>query len=105
MTPIERAEAEELRKMEMKIEVMKIRLLDLKKKSEQIGHTENNESIEDKKEIVFKDDQEKIIKNTLGQMYVFLYLYKNILIKNVNDKIYFFFILQGKRYKRINYGS
>ncbi|KAG9436552.1 nuclear pore complex protein Nup88 [Apis mellifera carnica] len=68
MTPIERAEAEELRKMEMKIEVMKIRLLDLKKKSEQIGHTENNESIEDKKEIVFKDDQEKIIKNTLGQM-------------------------------------
>lgn len=78
MTPIERAEAEELRKMEMKIEVMKIRLLDLKKKSERIGHTENNESIEDKKEIVFKDDQEKIIKNTLGQMYALLYIFIKI---------------------------
>lgn len=78
MTPIERAEAEELRKMEMKIEAMKIRLLDLKKKSEQIGHTENNESNEDKKEIVFKDDQEKIIKNTLGQMYVFLRIFIKI---------------------------
>lgn len=98
MTPIERAEAEELRKMEMKIEVMKIRLLDLKKKSEQIGHTENNESIEDKKEIVFKDDQEKIIKNTLGQMYVsfLFYLYKNVLIKNVNDKIYLFYFTGQK---------
>lgn len=78
MTPIERAEAEELRKMEMKIEVMKIRLLDLKKKSEQIGHTENNESIENKKEIVFKDDQEKIIKNTLGQMYALLCIFIKI---------------------------
>lgn len=81
MTPIERAEAEELRKMEIKIEEMKIKLLELKKKSEQSGHIENNENLEKKKEIVFRGDQEKTIKNSIKQMYVFLSFYKNILIK------------------------
>ncbi|OAD55069.1 Nuclear pore complex protein Nup88 [Eufriesea mexicana] len=67
MTPIERAEAEELRKMEIRIEEMKIKLLELKKKSEQSGHIENNENLEKKKEIVFRGDQEKTIKNNITQ--------------------------------------
>ncbi|CAK9821429.1 Nuclear pore complex protein Nup88 [Anthophora retusa] len=66
MTPIERAEAEELRKMEMKIEEMKVKLLELKRKSEQqIGHIESNECNE-KTEIVFRNDQETAIKTSLG---------------------------------------
>ncbi|XP_031828609.1 nuclear pore complex protein Nup88 [Nomia melanderi] len=69
ITPVERAEAEELRKMEIKIEEMKIRLLELKKKSEQQSqHIENSECNEKKKEIVFRGDQERTMKNTLGQM-------------------------------------
>ncbi|XP_033345817.1 nuclear pore complex protein Nup88 isoform X1 [Bombus vosnesenskii] len=68
MTPIERAEAEELRKMEIKIEEMKIKLLELKTKSEQTGPIENNENIGKKREIVFRGDQENAIKNNLGQM-------------------------------------
>ncbi|XP_076181776.1 nuclear pore complex protein Nup88 isoform X2 [Ptiloglossa arizonensis] len=69
ITPIERAEAEELRKMEMKIEEIKIRLLELKKKSEQQAiHIENNELNEKRKEIVFRDNQKKTIKNSLGHM-------------------------------------
>ncbi|KZC11424.1 Nuclear pore complex protein Nup88, partial [Dufourea novaeangliae] len=69
ITPIERAAAEELRKMERKIEDMKIRLLELKRKSDQQSqHIENNECNEKRKEIVFKDDQEKTIQNSLGQM-------------------------------------
>ncbi|KOC65343.1 Nuclear pore complex protein Nup88 [Habropoda laboriosa] len=69
MTPIERAEAEELKKMEIKIEEMKIKLLELKKKSEhQTGHIENNECSEKKTEIVFRKDQEKTIKTSLGHI-------------------------------------
>ncbi|XP_076645956.1 nuclear pore complex protein Nup88 [Halictus rubicundus] len=69
ITPIERAEAEELRKIEMKIEEMKIRLLELRKKSEQQSqHIENSDSNERRKEIVFKRDQERTIKNTLNNM-------------------------------------
>ncbi|KAK1117799.1 hypothetical protein K0M31_015734 [Melipona bicolor] len=68
ITPIERVEAEELKKMETKIKKMKIRLLELKKKSEQTESIENNESIERKREIVFRGDQENAIKNNLGQM-------------------------------------
>nr|XP_034171113.1 nuclear pore complex protein Nup88 [Osmia lignaria] len=69
MSPVERAEAEELKKMETKIEEMKIRLLELKKKSEQqTGYTENIEYNGKKKEIVFRGDQEKTIKNSLGHM-------------------------------------
>lgn len=81
ITPIERAEAEELKKMEAKIQKMKIRLLELKKKSEQTESIENNESIERKREIVFRGDQENVIKNNLGQMYV---LYRVI-------KIYYYY--------------
>lgn len=78
MSPVERAEAEELKKMETKIEEMKIRLLELKKKSEQqTGYTENIEYNEKKKEIVFRGDQEKTIKNSLGHMYVLVIFYKN----------------------------
>ncbi|XP_076750215.1 nuclear pore complex protein Nup88 [Xylocopa sonorina] len=68
MTPIEKIEAKELRKMEIKINEMKIKLLELKKKSEQVEHIENNESIEKRKEVVFRGDQEKTIKNSLEQM-------------------------------------
>ncbi|XP_043518291.1 nuclear pore complex protein Nup88 [Frieseomelitta varia] len=68
ITPIERAEAEELKKMEVKINKMKIRLLELKKKSEQTESIDNNENIERKREIVFRGDQENAIKNNLGQM-------------------------------------
>lgn len=81
MTPIERAEAEELRKMEIKIEEMKIKLQELKTKSEQTGPIENNESIGKKREIVFRGDQENAIKNNLGQMCVLLSCNKNILIR------------------------
>lgn len=73
MTPMERAEAEELRKMEVKIEEMKIRLLELKKKStQQAKHAESNEYNDRRKEIVFRGDQENTIKNNLGHMYVFV---------------------------------
>ncbi|XP_076245766.1 nuclear pore complex protein Nup88 [Calliopsis andreniformis] len=69
MTPIERAEAEELRKMEIKIEEMKIRLLELKKRStQQTKLAETIENNERKQEIVFKGDQENTIRNSLGQM-------------------------------------
>nr|XP_003702612.1 PREDICTED: nuclear pore complex protein Nup88 [Megachile rotundata] len=69
MTPVEKAEAEELKKMEVKIGEMKIRLLELKKKSEQqAGYVENNEHNGKRKEIVFRGDQEKTIKNSLGHM-------------------------------------
>ncbi|XP_076640324.1 nuclear pore complex protein Nup88 isoform X1 [Colletes latitarsis] len=69
ITPIERAEAKELRKMEMKIEEIKIRLLELRKKLErQTEHIENDEHSDKRREIVFKGDQKKTIKNTLGHM-------------------------------------
>ncbi|XP_026668157.1 nuclear pore complex protein Nup88-like [Ceratina calcarata] len=69
MTPLERAEAEELRKMEEKVKEMDVKLSELKKKTDQqSGQIETNESIEKKKEIVLNKDQEKIIKNSLGQM-------------------------------------
>ncbi|XP_054004714.1 nuclear pore complex protein Nup88 isoform X1 [Hylaeus anthracinus] len=69
ITPTERAEAEELKKMEMKIKEMKIRLEELKTKSEQQAvHIENSECNERRKQIVFKGDQEKTIQNTLGHM-------------------------------------
>ena len=69
MTPMERAEAEELRKMEVKIEELKIRLLELKKKStQQAKHAENNEYNDRRKEIVFRGDQENTIKNNLGHI-------------------------------------
>lgn len=85
MTPIERAEAEELRKMEIKIEEMKIRLLELKKKStQQSKQAESNKYNEKKQEIVFKGDQESTIKNNLGHMYVSLSLiYESVCFRHV----------------------
>lgn len=104
ITPIERAEAEELKKMEAKIQKMKIRLLELKKKSEQTESIENNESIERKREIVFRGDQENVIKNNLGQMYVlyrvikiyYYYCYCYYAIKNL-----FLLFLRGKDIKEL----
>ncbi|XP_033329725.1 nuclear pore complex protein Nup88 [Megalopta genalis] len=69
ITPIERAEAVELRDMEIEVEKMKIKLLELRKKSEQQSqHIETSDSNEKRKEIVFKGDQERTIKNTLNNM-------------------------------------
>lgn len=69
MTAVERAEAEELKKMNIKIHGMKIRLEQLKKKSiQQIKHADAFESSEKRKEIVFTHSQEKVIQETLSQM-------------------------------------
>lgn len=68
MTAVERAEAEVLKKMNDKIHDMQIRLDQLKKKSQQIKHTDSSESNEKKKEIVFTYSQEKAIHETLSQM-------------------------------------
>lgn len=68
MTAVERAEAEVLKKMNDKIHDMQIRLDQLKKKSQQIKHTDPSESNEKKKEIVFTYNQEKAIHETLSQM-------------------------------------
>lgn len=71
LTAVERAEAEELKKMDMKMHNMQIRLEQLKKKSDQqTVHTDVVESSEKKKEIVFTRNQEEAIKENLGQMYV-----------------------------------
>lgn len=68
---MEQAEAEELKKMDIKIHDMQIRLGQLKKKSIQQGiQLDVTESNEKKKEIVFTRNQEEIIKENLGQMYV-----------------------------------
>lgn len=69
MTAVERAEAEELKKMSIKIHDMQIRLEQLKKKSvQQIKHADATESNEKRKEIVFTQNQEKAAKETLSQM-------------------------------------
>lgn len=101
MTPIERAEAEELRKMEIKIEEMKIKLLELKTKLEQTGPTENNESIGKKREIVFRGDQENAIKNNLGQMCVLLLCNENILIRYAVKDLFFFLFHRAKDIKEL----
>lgn len=73
MTAVERAEAEELRKMSMNIRDMQIRLEQLKKKSaQQIVQTDIIESNGTKKEVVFTHNQEEAIRLNLSQMYVYL---------------------------------
>ncbi|XP_018337042.1 PREDICTED: nuclear pore complex protein Nup88 [Trachymyrmex septentrionalis] len=80
MTSIERAEAEELKKMDMKIHDMQIRLEQLKKKSaQQTVHTNGTEFNEKRKEIVFTHNQEKAAKENLCHMA------KNI--KNLVDQV------------------
>ncbi|XP_014468354.1 PREDICTED: nuclear pore complex protein Nup88 [Dinoponera quadriceps] len=69
LTAVERAEVEELEKMEMKMHSMEIRLEQLKKKSaQQIVSVDANEFNGKKKEIVFTRSQEKAIKENLSQM-------------------------------------
>ncbi|XP_011695209.1 PREDICTED: nuclear pore complex protein Nup88 isoform X1 [Wasmannia auropunctata] len=69
MTSVERAEAEELKKMDVKIHDMKIRLEQLKKKSaQQTAHTNGTEVNGKTKEIVFTHNQEEAVKETLCQM-------------------------------------
>jgi hypothetical protein len=71
MTSLERAEAEELKKMDVKIHDMQIRLEQLKKKSaQQTVHANGIESNEKRKEIVFTHNQEEAAKENLSQMYV-----------------------------------
>ncbi|XP_018300154.1 nuclear pore complex protein Nup88 isoform X1 [Mycetomoellerius zeteki] len=71
MTSIERAEAEELKKMDMKIHDMQIRLEQLKKKSaQQTVHINGTEVNENRKEIVFTHNQEEAAKENLSHMYV-----------------------------------
>lgn len=71
MTSIERAEAEELKKMKVKINDMEIRLEQLKKKSaQQTVHTNGTESNGKRKEIVFTRNQEEATKENLYQMCV-----------------------------------
>ncbi|XP_018045895.1 PREDICTED: nuclear pore complex protein Nup88 [Atta colombica] len=80
MTSIERAEAEELKKMDMKIHDMQIRLEQLKKKSaQQTVHTNSTEFNEKRKEIVFTHNQEEAAKENLCHMA------KNI--KNLVDQV------------------
>ncbi|XP_071633018.1 nuclear pore complex protein Nup88 [Temnothorax longispinosus] len=80
MTPIERAEAEELKKMDVKIYDMQIRLEQLKKKSaQQTIHTNGIETNGKKKEIVFTRSQEEATKENLSQTA------KNI--KNLVDQV------------------
>ncbi|XP_026827915.1 nuclear pore complex protein Nup88 [Ooceraea biroi] len=79
MTAVERAEAEELKKMDMKIHDMKIRLEQLKKKSTQQTVQQNGECNGKRKEIVITASQEETIKENLGQMA------KNI--KNMVDQV------------------
>jgi len=69
MTSIERAEAKELKKIEMEIRDMDIRLEQLKKKSAQQTVT-NTEFNGKKKEIVFTRNQEEVTKDNLCHMYV-----------------------------------
>lgn len=76
MTAVERAEAEELRKMSMNIRDMQIRLEQLKKKSAQIAQTDVIES-NGNKEIVFTRNQEEAIRLSLSQMYVCLHNLKH----------------------------
>ncbi|KAK2580825.1 hypothetical protein KPH14_005907 [Odynerus spinipes] len=69
MSAMERAEAEELRKMEDKIQDLRVRMEQLKKKAaQQTTSMENTDIIEKQKEIVFSSNQEGAIKENLGQM-------------------------------------
>lgn len=72
MTSVERAEAEELKKMEVKILDMQIRLEQLKKKFAQqtTMHANGIEINGKRKEIVFTRSQEEATKENLCQMYV-----------------------------------
>lgn len=71
MTSVERAEAEELKKMEVKILDMQIRLEQLKKKfAQQTVHANGIEINGKRKEIVFTRSQEEATKENLCQMYV-----------------------------------
>ncbi|XP_018403349.1 PREDICTED: nuclear pore complex protein Nup88 [Cyphomyrmex costatus] len=80
MTSIERAEAEELKKMDTKIHDMQIRLEQLKKKSaQQTVQTNGTEFNEKRKEIVFTHNQEEVAKENLRHMA------KNI--KNLVDQV------------------
>lgn len=90
MTSVERAEAEELKKMDMKIRDMKVRLEQLKKKStQQTVHT-NGTDANEKKEIVFTRNQEEATKENLSQMYVQLKINNlKFLISNTKYQIKF----------------
>ncbi|EFN85322.1 Nuclear pore complex protein Nup88 [Harpegnathos saltator] len=69
LTAAERAEAEELKKMNMKIHNIETRLKQLKKKfDQQTVHVDITDSNEKRKEIVFTRNQEEAIKENLSQM-------------------------------------
>ncbi|KAG7196705.1 hypothetical protein KM043_016035 [Ampulex compressa] len=69
MTAVERAETEELKKIDGKIHDMRVRLEQVKEKStHQANHVGNIETNEKKKEIVFSNNQEETLKENLGQM-------------------------------------
>lgn len=69
MSAVEREEAEELRRMKDKIQDLKVRLEQLKKRAaQQTTFMENTEIVEKQKEIVFSKNQEEAIKENLTQM-------------------------------------
>lgn len=101
MTGAERAEAEELEKINMKMSDMKVRIEQLKKKSaKQSTHLDTTEHNGKKNEIVFKSNQEEAIRENLEQMYVFNYYtwFRSIICIH----IILISILQGKRHTKFN---
>lgn len=72
MTPVERAEAEEMRLMDDKVKELAVRLEQLKKKADKQNlHADDRQRNGEKKEIVFKQKQVETIKTNLSQMLVF----------------------------------
>ena len=69
MTPLERAEAEEMRLMDDKVKELAVRLEQLKKKADkQTLHADVRQKNGEKKEIVLKQKQVETIKTNLLQM-------------------------------------
>ncbi|XP_015177181.1 PREDICTED: nuclear pore complex protein Nup88 isoform X2 [Polistes dominula] len=69
MSPSERAEAEELKRMNDKIQDLRVRLKQLKKKANQQSVLmENTEIIEKQKEIIFSKNQVEAIRENLSKM-------------------------------------
>lgn len=69
MSATEKAEADELKKMNSRVKDLSIRLEQLKtKKERQSSHLKEYDNIEKKKEIVLSKTQEESIKTCMGQM-------------------------------------
>lgn len=77
LSPVERAEAEEMKSIEDKVKEFAVRLEQLKKKAnkQSLSVVESRSTNGEKREIVFKEKQVQTIKSNLHQMFVFNFVF------------------------------